>query len=338
MKVLVIGGTRFLGTYLVEELLTRGHEVTIYHRGVHETTFLYPVEHIHGDRTDTDSFKKQMAKISVEAVIDMMPMNGQESRAVVEAFRGRIERSVHISSADVYDWENDTGLPIPVPEEAPLRSSEPVEITIYGQKRLYNKVASEEALREAQDFPATILRLSALFGPHASLAREWFFVKRIRDGRRVILLPGDGSNIFHQGYVKNVAHAIRLALEKAGNDGQAYNVGDKQALTVRQMAEMMARLLNHSWDIVTLPRERIPAQLSCPYAPPFPILLDLTKIKSRLGYRDPISLEESWERTVTWLFELPEEEAPTLLEGYYQYYGASFDYDLEDKIWEKESR
>ena len=305
MNVLVIGGTGFVGPAIVEELLKRGHKVFVYHRGQHEVAFSAPVTHVYGDRRDSPRFQADLARLELEAVVDDIPMNADDARSLVEALRGRIAHSVHISSGDVYA----PGQPIPIPEDAPTGPAAPVELQAHGQKLLYSKVAVETVIREAQaagDFPATILRLPAVYGPRDSLAREWFFVKRVLDGRRRIAVPDGGLGLFHRGYVEDVARAVALALESPRAVGRAYNVGHERVLTVRGIVELVARVMDHEWEIVSAPTDLLPP--TNPYAAPYPIVYDLSRIRSELGYRESVSLEEGMRRTTAWLTAHP----PTL--------------------------
>lgn len=298
MNVLVIGGTRFIGRAIVEELLRRGHTVTVYHRGRHEVAFSRPVTHVHGDRRDYARFRSDLARLSPEAVVDVIPMNADDSQALVEALRGRIARSVHISSGDVYA----PGQPIPIPENARTRPAEPVELRLDDQTVLYSKVAVEAVIRKAQaagDFPATVLRLPAVYGPGDPLAREWFFVKRVLDGRRRIALPDGGLGLFHRVYVDDVARAVVLALEDPQALGRTYNVGHERVLTVRDIAELVARVMDHEWEIISVPADWLPP--TNPYASPYPLVYDLSRIRAELGYRESVSLEEGMRRTVAWL-------------------------------------
>jgi len=334
MNVLVIGGTRFIGRAIVEELLRRGHTVTVYHRGRHEVEFSGPVAHVHGDRRDYSRFRTDLARLSPEAVVDVIPMNADDTRALVEALRGRIARSVHISSGDVYAPDQ----PIPIPEDAPTAPVEPVELRLDDQTVPYSKAAVEAIIREAQatgDFPATILRLPAVYGPGDPLAREWFFVKRVLDGRRRIALPDGGLGLFHRGYVDDVARAVVLALESPQAIGRTYNVGHKRVLTVRGITEMVARVMGHQWQIVSVPAEGLPP--TNPYAPPYPIVYDLSRIRAELGYRESVSLEEGMQRTVAWLVDHPPTPETWGLARYLSH--DAFDYAAEGavmKVAEKE--
>jgi nucleoside-diphosphate-sugar epimerase len=300
MDVLVIGGTRFIGRAIVEELLRHGHAVTVYHRGTHEAEYSAPVGHVHGDRRDPPRFRNDLASLSPDALVDVIPMNAEDTRAVLEALRGRVTRSVHISSGDVYA----PGQAVPIPEDAPRGRSGPGEITAYGQKVSYSKIEMEDAVlaaHEKGDSPATILRLPAVYGPRDPLAREWFFIKRVLDGRTRVAVPDQGLSLFHRGYVDDVARAAVLALESSAAVGRTYNVGHERVLTVRGIAELVAEAMGHQWEIVSAPGERLPP--TNPFAAPYHIVYDLTRIKEDLGYRDSVSLLQGMERTVAWFVE-----------------------------------
>lgn len=298
MWILVIGGTRFVGRYIVEELLRCGHTITLYHRGRTEVAFSGPIHHIHGDRREHSTFKRVLANLEVDAVIDVVPMNERDVRALVEATQGRIHRSVFISSGDVYAL----GLPLPIPENAPRQPAQHVNWFLDGETVLYSKVAMEdEVFRAVREwgYPATVLRLPAIYGPHDPLAREWYFVKRVLDGRKEIALPAPGQILFHRGYVEDVAWAAVTALEQPVAVGKVYNIGHERVWTTWALAEAVARVRAHQWKIIEVPAKHLP--MGNPYAPPYHILYDLSRIRADLGYHDSVSLEEGLARTVDWL-------------------------------------
>ena len=127
------------------------------------------------------------------------------------------------------------GQQIPIPEDAPTGPVEPVELRLDHQTVPYSKVAVEVIIREAwaaDDFPATIMRLLAVYGPGDSLAQEWSFVKRVLDGRRRIALPDGGLGVFQRGYVDDVARAVALAPESPQAIGRTCSVGHEWVLTM----------------------------------------------------------------------------------------------------------
>jgi nucleoside-diphosphate-sugar epimerase len=189
----------------------------------------------------------------------------------------------------------------------------------------------EAAIREAQAagrrrVPATILRLPAVYGPGDPLAREWFFVKRVLDGRQRIALPDGGLGLFHRGYVDDVARAAVMALENPRAIGRTYNVGHERVLTVRGIAELVAQVMDHEWEVVSVPAGRLPP--TNPYATPYPIVYDLSQIRTDLGYRESVSLEEGMRRTVAWLVANPPAPATWGLTRYLEH--DAFDYAAEN--------
>ena len=165
MRILIIGGTRRCGPYLVEELLETGHSVFCYHRGQSNISFSDGAQHLHGDRRDYARFKEQMADLEVDVVIDMMAADHQDVRAVTEAFSGRIERYVCISSFEVYEafeaaWKHmPSSQPVPIPEDAPRRK----DVNLYGEEIRYDKTDVEKETQEAHergDFPTCLLYTS----------------------------------------------------------------------------------------------------------------------------------------------------------------------------------
>lgn len=314
MRVLIIGGTRRCGPYLVEELLERGHSVVCYHRGQHNVSFSHGAEHLFGDRRDYEEFKEQMAGLSTDVVIDMIASDERDVEAIVDSFSKRIQRYICISTYHVYAaWEAawnkvPSSQPVPIPEDAPKR----VELHPYGEEARFEKLLMESAVLEAQergDFAVTTLRWPALYGPRDTTPREWYYVRQALDGRRQITIPEGGQALFPRGYFENMGHSLALVVDHLEDSGSVYNAADLAALTVRQIVETIGQIMDHSWEIISVPRRMMPpaprSQLlpySCdPYDVEPHLLYDLTKIRSELGYRDLVPITTAMEKTVKWL-------------------------------------
>ncbi len=130
MRVLVIGGTRFIGPYVVGQLVEEGHEVAVFNRGETETVLPEGVRRVRGDRRNLAGFADEFRRYAPDVVLDMIPMNEREARDVVSVFEGIARRVVAISSGDVYRaYDRVTGRdpgppdPVPLDEDAPLRGS-----------------------------------------------------------------------------------------------------------------------------------------------------------------------------------------------------------------------
>lgn len=336
MKILIVGGTRRVGPYLIEQLAKAGHSVVCFHRGKHNVAFSDRAEEILGDRRDVSRFKKQLAAVSADAVVDMMAGDNCDVRSVAEVFGGRISRYVCISSYEVYDafeaaWDGRSSpQPTPIPEHAPKRK----KLDLFEHKidsfKHYDKILMETEVQASQEkgcFETTILRFPALYGPRDTTPRSWYYVKQALDGRCRIPVAAEGQALFSRGYLENMAHAIVLAVENPAAAGHVYNAADAYAVTSRQIIEMIGDILDHQWEIVSIPRKLMPAFTKSqgqPYsADPYDIsphlLMDLAKIKGELGYTDLVQNRPALERTVEWLCEHQPEEGPP------------FDYDVLDK-------
>ncbi len=130
MKILMIGGTRFIGALVARRLLDAGHEVVAFHRGTSSNPILPEIEHVLDPRAGHPviEFPDRILR-DWDVVIHMVAMGEDDAKAAVSAFEGRASRFVMISSCDVYRAygrliKSEPGAPEPVPldEDAPLRS------------------------------------------------------------------------------------------------------------------------------------------------------------------------------------------------------------------------
>jgi nucleoside-diphosphate-sugar epimerase len=324
MKVLICGGTGPSGYYIVEELLQRGHEVTIFHSGSHEREFSGPVEHIHGDLSKVEGVMAGLEGRRFDVVVN----TGGRIKPLLEVLPGKTDKLVSISGFGVYEGGTATGFDkfgaiVPIPEGAPKRPSPE-------SHRFYYAVAQAEKItmepHEQGKFAVTILRYPMLYGPHSYWRYEWYLVKRILDGRRQLMLPGYGMTLLHRGHGANMGHAAALAIENPKANGQIYNTGDERLLSTRQIVDMAAKELNHEWELVPVPYE---------WAPDWTylfskrhVIADTTKIKTELGYRDVVPIEEGMPAYLRWLADNP--ALPGSPEAAWA--GDIFDYAKEDEL------
>ena len=126
MRVIVLGGTRFIGRAIVDELAGTGNELLIVHRGRLEPEGMPEVQHLHADRMDLPSHRSQLAAFKPDAAVDCRALTRADAEVVLNALPGGL-RLVVISSVDVYrafgalhhDSETD---PVPLDEDSPVRS------------------------------------------------------------------------------------------------------------------------------------------------------------------------------------------------------------------------
>jgi len=312
MRILIIGGTKFIGPFVVRQLVEQGHEVTIFHRGQTQANLPGAVQYIYGDRKQLHNFKSQFKNIAPQIVLDMMPYAEQESRAVVQTFKGLAKRVVAISSQDVYRaYErarrtNPGSLdPLPLTETSPLREklypyrdqAESPDDWIYH----YEKILVERVYMSEPELLGTVLRLPLVYGPGDYQHRLFPYLKRMDDGRAFILLEeGQAKWRWPRGYVENVAAAIVLAITSQRATNQIYNVGEEESFTEAEWVEHINRAAKWNGKIVTVKREQLPKHLIIDLDWNQHLVVDTSRIRQELGYQEPIGFEEAIARSVEW--------------------------------------
>lgn len=250
MRVLVLGGNRYIGRHLVEELARRGHQVTVFNS--HPTALPEGVRRLHGDRQRPGLIEEVLGpeRESFDAVFDNTSYQTTDVTPLVALFRGRVQHYVFTSSTAVYLWSDVQ----PVTEESPVSDDEAVNPSRgYGA----GKVRCERLLRaefERSGFPATSVRVGHTLGPHSPLPREHAFFARLKAGRP-ILVPGDGMPFVHLVHVGDVASAMCAVLSTDASAGQTYNVNGAQFSSIGAYLRTMAKVAGVEAELVYVPRE-----------------------------------------------------------------------------------
>jgi nucleoside-diphosphate-sugar epimerase len=104
MKILIIGGTKFIGPYVVQGLHEKGHEVILFNRGKTIHPFTFQVTSIQGDRADILSFKDKFLSFSPDVVIDMIPYSENDAKHLAGILVGLVQHIVIISSCKERMW------------------------------------------------------------------------------------------------------------------------------------------------------------------------------------------------------------------------------------------
>ncbi len=317
-NVLVVGGTGPSGVPLVELFLAAGANVAVYHSGAHEPDFSRPVEHLHGDARDPADIAAKFAGREWDIAV----CTSGRLRALALDLAGKTKRLVGITGQPVYLGTlrpTPAGvIPLPVPEFAP-RQRDASDYT--------GKVAEGEDQLFAQhgngDFEAVVVRYPGVYGPRGPLAHEWAVVKRVLDGRTRMILPHDGLTLFQRGYVENLARLVFLAATRPEAAGQAFNSGDEQVLSCRRVAEVIVEELGASMEFVGVPAPY--CRGFYPLAQKSSLVLDMSKARTLLGYRDVVDAETATRLTARWLADARPGDIASNFAG-------SFDYEREDGI------
>jgi nucleoside-diphosphate-sugar epimerase len=281
MRIIVIGGTRFMGPRVVRSLAGAGHDVTVFHRGIDckETA------HVHGDRMELPR------DLHGDVVVDMSCMTEEHAKAAKEHFRG--ERYVVISSADVYrNYDGLRGRYTGPPDPVPLREDSPLRETRYPYGDDYDKILVEQTLAGDR---TTILRLPAVYGPRDEQHRFAPWLKQMTgDTVRIDIRQADFR--WTRGYSENVADAIVLAALEDAAAGKTYNVGEPDTPTDKEWMRMVGEAAGWHGRIETA--ENVDGTLPVNFA--YDLSTNTSAIRRDLRYSERIPRAEALVSTVMW--------------------------------------
>lgn len=308
MRVAVLGGTRFIGRAIVEELASAGHDLLVAHRGELEPEGLPDAMHLHCDRTDLPAHRDELAEFRADAMVDCRALTRADAETALSALPGDLRRVV-ISSIDVYRAfgalnEGRETDPVPLDEESPVRAERyPYRGKMPGMED-YDKLDVEETYLP---HGATVLRLPMVYGEHDYRRREEFILRRVRGGRKRIPF-GAGQWLACRGYVRDIAVAARLALEQPRAAGHVLNVCDEQTCSMRMWAGKILDAAGSDAELVTVPDGVLPEDLVETGTMAQHILTSAARARSLLGWKssDP---EQSLRTTVAWHLAHPPDGA-----------------------------
>lgn len=189
MRVLILGGTQFVGRHIVEAAVKAGHHVTILTRGKSADDLPGEVERLRGDRNAADGLSA-LAGGTWDACVDVSGYTPHQVRASTEQLRNAVGRYAFISTGSVYAEPGRH----PLAEDAPLLPAAADSVTeVTGETYGPLKVRCEEIVQEVYGERATVLRPQIVAGPFDHTARYPYWTERVARGGDV-LLPGDGTD------------------------------------------------------------------------------------------------------------------------------------------------
>ena len=257
MRVVIIGGSGHVGTYLVPRLVEAGHEVMNITRGQREPYQRHAawkqVRQVVINRDEADashSFGPQIRSMKPDIVIDMICFTLDSARQLVEALRGQVQHFLHCGTIWIYGHS----VQVPTTEEQPRHP-----FGEYGiQKAAIEAYLLDEARRNG--FPATALHPGHIVGPGweplnpAGHFNPQVF-KRLACGEEVAL-PNLGLETVHHVHADDVAQAFMQAIVSWGSSvGESFHVVSPAALTLRGYAESVAAWFGQAAQLTYLPWE-----------------------------------------------------------------------------------
>lgn len=229
MRLLILGGTAFLGRHLAGQALARGHAVSLFTRGQRNPDLFPEAEHLRGDR---DGDLAALAGRRWDAVIDTSGYVPRLVRASAELLADAVDRYIFISTISVYADYSRVG----IAEDGPTGTlADPTVEEVTGETYGPLKAACERAVEAALPGRALIIRPGLIVGPHDQSDRFTYWPTRIARGGPV-LVPRSLDRPIQLSDVRDLA-AWTLRLAEAGATGTYNATGPDRDLTMREVFE-----------------------------------------------------------------------------------------------------
>ncbi|MGL5033625.1 MAG: NAD-dependent epimerase/dehydratase family protein [Microcystaceae cyanobacterium] len=235
MRVLIMGGTRFIGVYLTKLLVSQGHEVVLFNRGKRPAP-LPNIQQIHGDRTDAAQLKEKLAGQEFDAIFDNNGRELSDTQPLVDLFNGRVKHFIYMSSAGVY-----------------LKSEQMphIEGDATDPKSRHKGKFETECYLEKSGIPWTSIRPTYIYGPQNYNDLEaWFFDRLVGD--RPIPIPGNGQHFTQFGHVQDLANAMAAVLGNPQAIEQIYNISGDRYVTFDGLAKSCGIALGKKPDQIKI--------------------------------------------------------------------------------------
>jgi nucleoside-diphosphate-sugar epimerase len=299
MRVLLIGGTRFVGPRLVRALVERGHAVTTFNRGRTPDELPAGIDRLHGDRSDPDALARALAGTSFEACVDTIAMRGSDTAAAIEILDGRIGHYVHFSTGQVYLVRESC--PSPAREEdydgpimpTPAENAWDFGQWIYGTEKRECEDLLEEAWA-ARGFPATRLRLTMVHGEDDPQGRIGAYVHRLLGGGP-LLVPIEPSPPIRPIHAEAVVETVMDLLISGRGKGAAFNLAQEEAWAHPELVAAIAAMLDVEPVVARRPRRQLiegGAFPACaPLSNPWMSVLDSRRAEEELNF-EPARFED----------------------------------------------
>jgi len=277
MRILIMGGTRFIGVFLTKTLVAQGHEVVLFNRGNNPAP-VDGVSQIHGDRKDPAQLKAKLANESFDIVFDNNGRELSDTQPLVEILGDKLKQFVYVSSAGVYLKSS----------QMPHLEDDPVD-----PKSRHKGKHHTEAYLTKSGINWTSIRPTYIYGPQNYNDLEaWFFDRLVRD--RPLPIPGNGMHLTQFGHIQDLVEAMAAVIGNTNAKGQIYNISGDRYVTFDGLALACAEAIGKDPSQIKLVHYD-PANFDFGKRKAFPMRLqhffaEVSKAKQELGWQPKYDL------------------------------------------------
>ena len=225
MKILVMGGTRFVGKSLVQKLILQNYDIDIFTRGNKPNP--KGANLIKGDRNNLQDILK-LKNNKYDIVFDISGRELSQTKILIENINENFDRYVYVSSAGVYQDS----------QELPINEKDPID----KDSRHIGKYESEKWLIDNK-IPFTSFRPTYIYGPgNYNKIENWFFERIV--SLKKVPIPFDGSLITQLGHVSDLTDAMIKCLSQIKTKNNIYNCSGEKGITIKGLVMICADVCN----------------------------------------------------------------------------------------------
>jgi len=312
MHILVIGGTRFIGPAVVDELLGGGHSVTVFNRGNSELKLPAEVKVVTGDRRDPDYDTAILKAAKPDAVVDMCCITADDAFWLSGVFNGHCGRLVLVSSCDVYRaYGRLIGTEPGEPDDVPLTEDSPLREKRYpyrgeepraddDPRRIlddYDKIPAEEHILGLESIEGVVTRLPMVYGPRDYQRRFWPYLSQMTAENGEIQLSERQAQWGDcRAFVGDVAHGIALAATHPSAHDSAYNIAEESNECLGDWVRRIATAVGWHGEV------RFDGEVAEEDTTFYEqhLSIDSSRIRNELGYHELKPVEERIKLTAQW--------------------------------------
>lgn len=291
MNVLMLGGVRFSGKAILEELSNAGHDITVLTRGNLPVLQRKNIKPLSCDRRNAADLQSKLSNLKFDLIFD----NNAYSKSDIEilfSIKGlEFKHYFFTSTAWVYKLSEAKA---PYSEELLISDSKKTSLHAQTLEYLEGKIACERFIQNNCTSPYSILRPGIILGEEDHTLRSFFYLFRILDGNEFILMNG-GKNSFTPVYSRDFARAVKLLIEGDLSKSEILNIVSDCPVTPEEMVIFWSKLFEKKTRSISISRDIVKQKLSSyydnePFCNEIDQVYSSSKLKKRIGIEfTPIS-------------------------------------------------